>query len=61
MEFEVYFDNDDRSNGKFIKLRNNEFDVCVFQVKLGLVGVIWGVSRKETGLGGKLGLRQKTD
>ena len=60
MEFWVYFDNNDRSNGEFIKYKNSEFDVCVFQVKLGLVGVILGVSRKEMGVGEKLRVRQQT-
>ena len=59
-KFWVYFDNGNRSNGKFIKLKNGEFDVCVFQVKLGLVGVILGVSRKEMGVGEKLRVRQQT-
>lgn len=59
MEFGVYFDNGNRSNGEFIKLRNDKFDVSVFQVKLGLVGVILGVSRKGMGAGGKLGVWQK--
>lgn len=60
MEIWVYFDNDDRSNGKFIKYKNSGFDVSVFQVKLGLVGVILGVSRKEMGAGEKLRERQQT-
>ena len=60
MEFWVYFDNGNRSNGKFIKLKNNEFDVCVFQVKLGMVGVILGVSKKEMGTREKLRVRQQT-
>lgn len=60
MEFWVYFDNGDRSNWKFIKLKNGEFNVCVFQMKLGLVGVILGVSKKEMGAGGKLRVRQQT-
>ena len=60
MEFWVYFDNGDMSNEKFIKYKNSEFDVCVFQVKLGLVGVILRVSRKEMGVGEKLRVRQKT-
>lgn len=60
MEFGVYFDNGNRSNGKFIKLKNGEFDVCVFQMKWGLVGVILGVSGKEMGTREKLRVRQQT-
>lgn len=51
MEIWVYFDNGDRSNGKFIKYKTSEFDVCVFQMKLGLMGVIFGGSRKEMRVG----------
>ena len=60
MEFGVYFDNGNRSNWKFIKLKNGEFDVCVFQMKLGLMGVILGVSKKEMGTREKLRVRQQT-
>lgn len=34
--------------------------MSVFQVKLGLVGVILGVSKKEMGVGEKLRVRQQT-
>lgn len=51
MKFWVYFDNGNRSNGKFIKYKNSGFDVSVFQVKLGLVGVILRVQKKKWGQG----------